>query len=116
MDYQMMFNYALMAALAMGGWIFRTMWGSIDALKKQNATIAQNNTDLQLLIVGSYAEKRDLETAMQRILDKMGKIDTIEVMLASHYVRKDEFARSIDNFADKLDKVVDRLDQKADKK
>lgn len=62
---------------------------------------------------------KDLQNADKSLADKVGQI---EVLVAGAYVRKDEFARSIDavfakldKMADKIDRIDDKLDMKADK-
>ena len=108
MDYQLLFNIVLGLATAMGGWIFKNMWGSIEELRTQNK-------DLQLLLVGEYSRKEEAEIALNRVLEKITRLESLEVILHSQYVRKDDFAKTIDNFSAKLDKLMDRLEGKADK-
>lgn len=55
---------------------------------------------------------KDLQTADKQLAVKVGEI---EVLVAGAYVKKDEFANSIQALFAKLDKIEDKLDRKADK-
>jgi hypothetical protein len=43
------------------------------------------------------------------------KVNSIEVMVAGDYVRRDELASMFDRLMERLDKIDDKLDGKADK-
>lgn len=71
------------------------------------------------LLRSVWQSVKDLQAADKELADKVG---SIEILVAGAYVRKDEFARSIDavfakldKMADKIDRIDDKLDQKADK-
>lgn len=55
---------------------------------------------------------KDLQTADKALAEKVGGI---EVLVAGAYVKKDEFAHTIEALFKKLDKIEDKLDTKADK-
>lgn len=55
---------------------------------------------------------KDLQNADKVIAEKVG---SIEVLVAGAYVKKDEFAHTIEALFNKLNKIEDKLDKKADK-
>ncbi len=55
---------------------------------------------------------KDLQTADKVLAEKVG---SIEVLVAGAYVKKDEFAHTIEALFAKLDKIKDKLDKKVDK-
>lgn len=55
---------------------------------------------------------KDLQAADKALAEKVG---SIEVLVAGAYVKKDEFAHTIDALFKKLDKIEDKLDKKVDK-
>lgn len=55
---------------------------------------------------------KDLQAADKVLAEKVGGI---EVLVAGAYVKKDEFAHTIEALFKKLDKIEDKLDKKADK-
>lgn len=68
---------------------------------------------LGFLLRAMWTAVRDLQKTDRRILDK---VNTIEVLVAGGYVRKDEFDKRIDAMFIKLDRIEDKLDKKEDKK
>lgn len=55
---------------------------------------------------------KDLQEADKALVSKVAEI---EVLVAGAYVRKDEFARSVNALFAKLDRIEDKLDKKMDK-
>lgn len=56
---------------------------------------------------------KDLQTRDEKLADKVGQI---EVLVAGHYVKRDDMDRSISAIFSKLDRIEDKIDGKADKK
>lgn len=55
---------------------------------------------------------KDLKKADSALADK---VNSIEVLVAGQYVKRDDFDRVAQAIFVKLDKISDKLDQKADK-
>lgn len=55
---------------------------------------------------------KDLQAADKALADKVG---SVEVLVAGAYVKKDDFAHTIEALFKKLDKIEDKLDKKVDK-
>lgn len=55
---------------------------------------------------------KDLQNADKVLAEKVG---SIEVLVAGAYVKKDDFAHTIEALFKKLDKIEDKLDKKVDK-
>lgn len=55
---------------------------------------------------------KDLQEADKSLANKVAEI---EVLVAGAYVRKDEFAQSVNALFAKLDRIEDKLDKKVDK-
>ena len=60
-----------------------------------------------------YNSMKDLTKADQVLADK---VQTIEVLVAGHYLPRQEFDGKMDALFKKLDKIEDKLDAKLDKK
>lgn len=60
-----------------------------------------------------YNSMKDLTKADQILADK---VQTIEVLVAGHYLPRQEFDSKMDALFKKLDKIEDKLDAKLDKK
>lgn len=56
---------------------------------------------------------KDLQTADRQLVDKISKI---EILVASNYVNKEDFDRTITRLFEKLDHIESKIDAKADKK
>ena len=57
----------------------------------------------------SYKELKKADTALAE------KVNSIEVLVAGQYVKRDDFDRVANAIFVKLDKISDKLDQKADR-
>ena len=57
----------------------------------------------------SYKELKKADTALAE------KVNSIEVLVAGQYVKRDDFDRVANAIFIKLDKISDKLDQKADR-
>lgn len=57
----------------------------------------------------SYKELKSTDMALAE------KVNSIEILVAGNYVKKDDFDRFTDAIFTKLDKISDKLDNKADK-
>tara|TARA_R110000744_G_C19371646_1_gene562794 strand:- start:25202 stop:25456 length:255 start_codon:yes stop_codon:yes gene_type:complete len=68
---------------------------------------------LGILLRAMWTAVRDLQSADKQVLEK---VNSIEVLVAGGYVKKDEFDRHTTALFDKLDRIEDKLDKKADKK
>lgn len=54
----------------------------------------------------------DLQSADAKLA---AKVTEIEVLVAGDYLRRDDFAHTVEALFKKLDKIEDKLDKKADK-
>jgi hypothetical protein len=57
----------------------------------------------------SYKELKSADMALAE------KVNSIEILVAGNYVRKDDFDRFTDAIFIKLDKISDKIDNKVDK-
>jgi hypothetical protein len=55
---------------------------------------------------------KDLKEADNQLIEK---VNQIQVLVAGHYVKRDDFEKVADAIFVKLDKISDKLDNKADK-
>jgi hypothetical protein len=55
---------------------------------------------------------KDLQKADKELVEKVG---SIEVLVAGHYIKREDFDRVASEIFAKLDKINDKLDRKADK-
>lgn len=115
MSYQELFNILLTVVgvlLGLGFQVLRSTIGDIQALLREQAAQLKSQ---ELVVVTQFATKDDVEKALLRVVEKVDRIEALEVLLAGHYVRKDELTRTLDALFTKLDKIEDKVDQKSDK-
>ena len=61
------------------------------------------------VIWDSYKELKTVDASLAE------KVNSIEILVAGNYVKKDDFDKVADAIFFKLDKISDKLDRKADK-
>lgn len=115
MSYQELFNILLAVVGVLLGWAFQVTRATISDLQTQVRNLRDQAKTQELVVVRQFATKDDVDKAFQRILEKVERIEALEVLLAGHYVRKDDFTKTIDALFAKLDKIEDKVDQKSDK-
>lgn len=64
------------------------------------------------LIKAMWDSYKDLKKADASLADK---VNSIEVLVAGQYVKRDDFDRVANQIFSKLDKISDKLDSKADR-
>jgi hypothetical protein len=77
-----------------------------------NWTFAIINLILGGLIKAMWDSYKDLKKADAALADK---VNSIEVLVAGTYVKRDDFDRVANAIFSKLDKISDKLDHKADR-
>ena len=115
MNYQDMFNVLLGLVSFFGAWFAKNLWCTIRDLQNELKGVSLKVVETELLVVGDYAKKSDVDKVGDLIMKRLDKLENLEVVLASHYVTKEEFNSSIKALFAKLDKMDEKLDKKADK-
>ncbi len=92
---QALFNIGLSIALPVIGWFVRVIW---EGMKEQS---------LKHDAMGARITQLHEATS--------ARLNQIEVLVAGHYVRRDELAGTLNRIDHKLDAISIKLDGKADK-
>ena len=77
-----------------------------------NWLLASFGALIGFLLNAVWQAVKDLQNADKQLASKVAEI---EVLVAGAYVRKDEFAQSVNALFAKLDRIEDKLDKKVDK-
>ena len=93
---QQVFNILISVLGALGGWVFKTVWGMVRELD------AERRLDKEKL----QAETRD-------VLDKVSRLETHVV---GNYVSRADLLNDLNKLHYKLDSIADKLERKEDKK
>lgn len=59
-----------------------------------------------------WAALKDLQAVDKELADKVG---SIEVLVAGHYVTREEFNQALSQVFTKLDRIIDKVTEKADR-
>jgi hypothetical protein len=115
MTYQDWFNILASIVGALGMWWLVTIWKKASDLETNYGVLKDKLHNVELLLVGEYTKKKDVEETMSTLFQKLGKIESLEMTVATHYVTKEDFKSSVEALLVKLDKIDEKLDRKADK-
>jgi hypothetical protein len=88
---QLFINSALGVIAFLGGIVMKVIWDAIGTLRT------------------SLKEMRDEDAKLA------AKVQSIEVLVAGTYIKRDEFEKLSQAIFSKLDKIMEKLDNKADK-
>ena len=115
MTYQEYFNLLLGLVAFLASWWLKVIWESIKELRESHHARSQQLQKMELLIVGEYAKKVDIQSALERLVEKVDHIDKVEALVASRYVTKSELQKEFGEIKVRLERIQDKLDSKADK-
>lgn len=77
-----------------------------------NALLAGFGTLLGILLTNIWQAVKDLQAADIKLTEKVSEI---EVLVAGHYIKRDEFSTALDRVFHKLEAIEKKIDAKADK-
>ncbi len=96
-------------------WWLVTVWGRLKDTEDSLSAQKDKNHGLELLIAKEYVKKAEVDVINRELFIKLGKIEKLEMTVATHYVTKEDFKASVDALIMKLDRIDEKLDRKADK-
>lgn len=75
MDAQTLINIAIGLLGTLGGWVLNSLKGSIQALQEANSALNDKTHEIEVLVVGKYVEKTDLEKLSTALFTKLDRIE-----------------------------------------
>lgn len=75
-DAQTGFNIVLSLAAFLGGWVLNSLRDSIASLHKSDAELATKVQGMEVLVVGQYVKRDELEKLGQALFAKLDKIES----------------------------------------
>jgi hypothetical protein len=98
-----------------GGWLLKEVWESLKELRVTDQTMLAKVNSLEVVIVGQYVKKDDLEKILKTILEKLDGLESLEILMADKYAKKDEVSKLGEAIFRRFDRIEEKLDSKADK-
>jgi len=71
---QQLFNWAVAALGALGGFVLKSVWDAVKDLQFTDRRIAEKLASIEVLIVGDYIKKEEFNTISNIIFIKLDKI------------------------------------------
>ena len=75
MDNQLIFDAVISCVLFLAGWVLSSIKDSINSLESSGKELANKVQNIEVLIVGDYVRKDDLEKLITKIITKLEEID-----------------------------------------
>lgn len=57
------------------GWILKTVWDAVKDLQKADDELIDKVNRIEVLVAGEYVKREDFRSDMDRLFDKLDKID-----------------------------------------
>lgn len=73
---QALFNIAIGISGALGGWVLRTLWDSVQELHKEDKALADRINAIDVLVAGQYVKRDYFEMQMAKLFEKLDRIDS----------------------------------------
>jgi hypothetical protein len=86
MDYQVLFNIAILALGSLGGFILRAIWSNIKDLQLDHKSHSCKLSAIEILVAGKYVTKNELNKLIDNLSNNLSnKLDKIESKLDTKY-------------------------------
>ena len=72
---QQLFNALFAIAGAMGGWWMKTLWESMKDLQKADQHLAEDVSDLKVLVAGQYVRQESFDKLTTALFTKLDRIE-----------------------------------------
>ena len=76
MEPQSIFDIAISVIGALGGWILKTIWDAIKELQKDDKELSEKLSHVEVLVAGGYVKVDKFDMVVNKIFDKLDKIDS----------------------------------------
>lgn len=76
MDNQTLINIAVAVAGALGGWVLNSLRDSIGTLHEQDAELTEKVQSIEVLVVGNYVKRDDLDKLSNALFGKLDRIES----------------------------------------
>lgn len=73
---QQVFNIAVGVAGALGGWWMKAMWDAVKELKVAHERLADQVSDLKVLVAGDYVRREMFDRLSDAIFTKLDRIES----------------------------------------
>lgn len=74
MDTQVAINILIGIVGILGGWWMKVMWQSLRDLQQADATLTTKVAEIEVLVVGTYVKRDELERMLTALFAKLDKI------------------------------------------
>ena len=75
MDSQTLINYLVLFAGAMGGWILKVLWDSINELRAVDANLVEKVASIEIMVAGSYITRDEFQRTITSMFSKLDRIE-----------------------------------------
>ena len=72
---QILINGLFAAFMALMGFILRAVWQSIKDLQSENKSSLEKLNSIEVLVVGNYVTKTDMDRKMDALFEKLDRIE-----------------------------------------
>lgn len=72
---QQVFNISVGVAGALGGWWMKAMWDALKDLQRADDRMAQQVSDLKVLVAGQYVSRESFDKLSTAIFAKLDRIE-----------------------------------------
>lgn len=73
-DYQTLFNIAMLIAGSAIGWVVRVMWSAIKDMQTSEKALTEKVAAVEILVAGTYVTRAELNSGMSEIKRKLDQI------------------------------------------
>jgi hypothetical protein len=73
-DLQVLFNIAVGAVGALGGFLLHTVWDELKMLKQQDTKLAEKVAAIEVLVAGQYVTRDEFSTHINALFKKLDTI------------------------------------------
>ena len=73
-DFQVLFNIAMMVCGGLFGWLLNSIWSEIKSLQANERKTSEEIAAINVLVAGDYVKKSEFTRVMDKLFDKIDDI------------------------------------------
>lgn len=73
-DYQVLFNIAVGASSALGGWGLSVIWNAVRDLEKADEKLSDRVAEIHVLVAGRYITREEFQRDISTLFSKLDRI------------------------------------------
>jgi len=73
-EYQVLFDIAIVVIGVLGGWTLNTVWAAVKDLQQADKELAEKVGQIEVLVAGRYVTREDFNQVLNQVFERLDRI------------------------------------------